>query len=124
MPASFLTKSLQFLQATSLQTFGGDEFVWWPTERGSNEYVVQIPVVAAVARASAAAVTGLIDIGTDQRELHLTAADFPFPPRENDCFLLGPASGDGPDLEQCRLCTVKDPRTFGPLLKMTAMRQD
>jgi len=124
MPASYLLKNLAFLQRTTLATYAGEDYVWWPATRGADTFTVRIPVAAAVARVSTSAVAGLVDIASDQRELHLTAADFPFEPREHDCFLLGPALGDGPDPDKCRLYSAKEPRTFGGLIKISAVRQD
>lgn len=124
MPARFLTENLAFLQRTTIATYAGDEYVWWPTARGGDQFTVRIDVAAGAARASSSAVAGLVDIASDQRELHLTAADFPFEPREHDCFLLGPALGDGPDPDKCRLYTAKEPHTYGGLTKISAVRQD
>jgi hypothetical protein len=124
MPAPYLLKSLAFLQRTTIDAYAGDEFVWWPATRGADSYTVRIEVAAAVARSSTAPIAGLVDIASDQRELHMTAADFPFPPQEHDCFLLGPSLGDGPDTAQCRLYSAKEPRTFGGLVKISAVRQD
>ena len=124
MAADFLLNNLAFLQRTTVATYAGDEYVWWPATRGADEFTVRIEVAAATARASTSPVAGLVDIGSDQRELHMTLADFPFEPREHDCFLLGPALGDGPDTSRCRLYSAKEPRIFGGLVKISAARQD
>jgi hypothetical protein len=124
MPADFLTKNLAFLQQSTITAYAGDDYVWWPAERGSDQFTVRIEVAAATARAATSPVAGLVDIASDQRELHMTAAHFPFQPKEHDCFLLGPALGDGPDPDKCRLYSAKEPRAFGGLIKISAVRQD
>lgn len=124
MAADFLSKNLAFLQSTTIATYAGDDYVWWPATRGADEFTVRIEVASATARASTSPVAGLVGIGSDQRELHMTLADFPFEPREHDCFLLGPALGDGPDTSRCRLYTAKEPRIFAGIVKISAARQD
>lgn len=102
------------LSARLQRHFGGDNFIWFPAAEGGASYTVAVPCRQAVDRGASREMAGMLSLDAGTITLQAEKSAFPFPPDENQIFLLGPADAGAPAASSLKyqITEVEGPEMF------------
>jgi hypothetical protein len=95
MPSPRLQPTFARLSACLQRHFGGEDCMWFPSAAGGTSYTVAVPCRQSAHRGASQPMAGMLSMDAGTITLQAEKSAFPFPPDEQQIFLLGPPAGGG-----------------------------